>query len=502
MSIFSKFFRSKRRERERLREKILEALTPPPRLEATRYDAAQTTRDNIRHWLGAVDLLNADQSMSPAVRQTLRNRSRYEVDNNSYAKGVVLTLVGDMVGTGPRIQLGEASEIENAFTAWTEEIKLDEKLRAMRYAKAVDGEAFALIVADPTLSAVKFNLVPIDAERVTAGFAVTGPIGVTDGIELDDCGRPTFYRVKRDTDLTTAPARVTAKNVIHWFRRDRPEQHRGIPELTPSLPLFAQLRRYTLAVIASAETAADYAAVIYTDSPAGGEAYSATPFETLSLESRMATTLPDGWKLGQIKPEQPVTNYPQFKREILGEIGRSLQMPVNIVTGDSSQHNYASGRLDHQVYHKQIAIEQRLCEEMVLNPLFYLWAKEYELATGKKIFSEAQRAERLPSDSKGIVAPAPRWYWDGFEHVDPVKEANAQRTRLGSLTSSLAAEYARCGKDWEVELRQIARERELMRQLGIDFLDGFNETVSESKSYAETYSESKSETTRKDEDGR
>ncbi|MBR2585994.1 MAG: phage portal protein [Thermoguttaceae bacterium] len=476
--------------------------SPRRALEATRYDAAQTTRDNVNHWLGALDRLSADQSMSPAVRQTLRSRSRYEVENNAYAKGVVLTLVGDMIGTGPRIQLGEATAIEDAFNAWADEIQLDEKLRSLKYAKTVDGEAFALIVADPKLSTVKFNLVPIDAERVTAGFTASGTLAGTDGIELDAVGRPTYYRVLRDGDLTGTPARVAAANVIHWYRRDRPEQHRGIPELTASLPLFAQLRRYTLAVIASAETAADYAAVIYTDSPAGGEAYSATPFETLSLESRMATTLPDGWKLGQIKPEQPVTNYPQFKREILGEIGRALQMPVNIVTGDSSQHNYASGRLDHQVYHKQITIEQRLCEEAVLTPLFNLWAKEYELATGIKVFSEAQRAERLPSSSKGIVAagPAgPRWYWDGFEHVDPVKEANAQRTRLGSLTSTLAAEYARNGKDWEVELRQIARERALMRELQIDFMDGFNETVSESRAYAETYTESKSESTRKTE---
>lgn len=481
--------------------------SPRRALEATRYDAAQTTRDNVNHWLGAMDRLNADQSMSPAVRQTLRNRSRYEVENNAYAKGVVLTLVGDMIGTGPRIQLGcdfephrgerlpetgqgntgsrayRATQIEDAFHSWADEIQLDEKLRSLKYAKTVDGEAFALIVADPKLSTVKFNLVPIDAERVTAGFTASGTLAGTDGIELDAVGRPTYYRVLRDGDLTGTPARVAAANVIHWYRRDRPEQHRGIPELTASLPLFAQLRRYTLAVIASAETAADYAAVIYTDSPAGGEAYSATPFETLSLESRMATTLPDGWKLGQIKPEQPVTNYPQFKREILGEIGRALQMPVNIVTGDSSQHNYASGRLDHQVYHKQITIEQRLCEEAVLTPLFRLWAKEYALVTNTKI----------PETN-------PIFYWDGFEHVDPVKEANAQRTRLGSLTSTLAAEYARSGKDWEVELRQIARERALMRELQIDFMDGFNETVSESKTYAETYSESKSESVRKTED--
>ena len=32
----------------------------------------------------------------------------------------------------------------------------------------------------------------------------------------------------------------------------------------------------------------------------------------------------------------------------------------------------------------------------------------------------------------------------------------------------MAAEYARQGKDWETELRQIAKERTLMKELGID----------------------------------
>jgi hypothetical protein len=38
------------------------------------------------------------------VRATLRNRARYEVASNSYAKGIVLTLANDAVGTGLRLR--------------------------------------------------------------------------------------------------------------------------------------------------------------------------------------------------------------------------------------------------------------------------------------------------------------------------------------------------------------------------------------------------------------
>ena len=76
------------------------------------------------------------------------------------------------------------------------------------------------------------------------------------------------------------------------------------------------------------------------------------------------------------------------------------------------------------------------------------------------------------------------WFWDGHEHVDPLKEATypptrrvasrsevatsgAQEKRLANNTTTLAAEYAKQGKDWETELRQRAKEKKLMDELGI-----------------------------------
>ena len=60
-----------------------------------------------------------------------------------------------------------------------------------------------------------------------------------------------------------------------------------------------------------------------------------------------------------------------------------------------------------------------------------------------------------------------QWFRGGREHVDPLKEANAQATRLSSHTTTLAHEYARQGKDWETELRQRAKEVALMTELGL-----------------------------------
>ena len=78
------------------------------------------------------------------MRRILRNRARYEVANNSYAKGIVLTLANDTIGTGPRLQMltPDASvnaRVEEAFEAWSAAIDLPGKLRSMRMARAESG---------------------------------------------------------------------------------------------------------------------------------------------------------------------------------------------------------------------------------------------------------------------------------------------------------------------------------------------------------------------------
>ena len=182
----------------------------------------------------------------------------------------------------------------------------------------------------------------------------------------------------------------------------------------------------------------------------GSSAVWAHPFEALNIERGMVTTLPEGWKISQLKAEQPSVTYSDFKREILGEIGRSLQIPVNIVAGDSSRYNYASGRLDHQEFQKSIRVDQSNCSDNVMRPLFRQWWREYALLNG------------LPS-----AVPNTFWYYDGFEHVDPIKEAKAQSVRLANMTTSLMVEYGKQGKDWENELIQIAKERRRIEELGL-----------------------------------
>lgn len=455
-------------------QRTLRTLHAPVRLRG-RYDAATTTDENRRHWANA-DILSADAANNYRVRTVLRSRARYEVANNSYARGIVSTLAFDTIGTGPRLQMltddNEANRIvEQEFSQWSDSVGLPEKLRTMRMARAESGEVFAMLVANPRVdSPIKLDLRLVEADQVATPIFLRQSSGLNsvDGIVFDPYGNPVEYHVLKTHPGATMVGfsldfdRVPAASMIHYFRADRPGQSRGIPEITPALPLFAQLRRYTLAVLAAAETAADFAAVLFTDAPANGEADPVEPMDLIELERRMATVLPGGWRLGQIQAEQPSTGFAEFKKEILNEIARCLGMPYNIAAGNSSGYNYASGRLDHQTYFKAVRVEQDQIGLTVLNRVLRAWLDEAILIS-----------DLLPRWMRTAAFRdlGHQWFWDGQSPVDPLKDASAQTTRLQNHTTTLAYEYAQQGRDWESELRQRAKEVALMNELGLPVLE-------------------------------
>ena len=421
------------------------------------YDAAQTTTDNSRHWANA-DSLSADAANSRSVREALRNRARYECqENNSYGKGIVLTLANDTIGTGPRLQMLTSNRsanqrIERAFAQWSRKIRLAQKLRTMRLAKAVDGESFAQFFNNSRLDGVQLDLALIECDQIATpnytGFETDNQI---DGIRFDSYGNPTVYHrlIDHPGDVfrrtTTEKVDVPASEMIHMFRMDRPGQHRGIPEVTTALPLFAQLRRFTLATLFAAETAANLSGVMHTEGPAIAEPDDVDAMDAIELERNAMLTLPRGWNIKQMRAEHPATTHEMFVHTILNEIARCLNVPFHIAAGNASGYNFASSRMDLQTYGVSIDVERSEWEVCCLDRILSAW------------FDEAILLPGLIPEGLGPFAELPhRWHWDGRPHVDPQKEANAQKTRLANGTTTFALEYAAQGLDYEDQMQSQA----------------------------------------------
>jgi hypothetical protein len=441
---------------------------------SARFDSAITTDDNRAHWAMA-DGLAADAAANPMIRYTLRNRARYEIANNCYAAGVGETIANDFCGTGPRLHIdderltdAEREDVETKFAAWAQAIDLAGKLRTMRKARRSDGETFACKITNPKLkNPVKLDLRVIEADQVRFVDISLLLSPSVDGIRYDDYGNPVSYHILRihpgywsyATGYVGMPWEYDVWDsslVIHWFRRDRPGQHRGLPEILPALPLYATLRRYTQATLDAAETAADYAILLETQAGAlfiaedGSEPSAAIEeaqaFSTQQLQRRMMAALPAGYKATQMKPEQPTQEYANFKKEICSEIGRCESVPRNVVLTDSSDSNFGSGQLDHKIYFRTREIEREEANRLILENLLVDWIAEGVRAwEGNGDFGKVH----LPAVLRTLGTSVQHsWYWDSNELGDPLKLAASKVSLMEVGLTTIPAEYEAKGKNW------------------------------------------------------
>lgn len=434
-----------------------------------RYDAAQLTPENKNHWAMS-DGLSADAAASPGVRRVLRNRARYEVANNTYASAMVDLIAIDCIGTGPRLQMNSAlgdtlaQQIEDMFGEWAQAIGLAEKLRTMRATRVVDGEAFGMLTNNPEIpTPVQLDIRLLEAEQVASTQLALLDTNQVDGIRFDGFGNPIEYDVLKvhpggmGFGLSGESDKIPAAQMVHFFIAKRPGQRRGVPGLTPALPLFAQLRRWTLSVLAAAETASDFAALLYTDMPPDGEAAPSKPFESLEIERRMMTTIPAGWKMGQFKAEQPVSTYKEFKLAILDEIARAELVPANLLRGNSSEFNFSSAKLDGTPYKRVVEVDRQRIQTQVLDRIFYAWKREAVLIEGY-----------LPQTLRTISANwSHSWVWPSVETGNPKDEADCASQRIANGTSTQAAEAAALGRDWQEINEQQEREMKDRKARGL-----------------------------------
>ena len=426
-----------------------------------RYDAAQTTTASNEHWSSA-DGLSSRLSNSPGVRKVLRERARYEWANNCYCKGMLRTDADYVIGTGPRLQLMTPDDdynqaVESRWQEWVCATRFNAKLWTGRLSWVRDGEVFAEYFTNYTLETpVKLDVMLIECDQITDSPTGADWLDIRrdDGIIRDDFGNVIAYRKwpHHPGDrlwIQGEPDTIPARDMFHLFREERAGQTRGVPEITPALMLYPAMRRWTYAALGSAEKAARISGVLKsTYAPDDPEAIAA--MEEIYLEADSFLTMPEGWDITQLKAEQPAANYEMFKRAVVGEVARCLNMPYNIAAADSSKYNFASGKLDHVGWYKSTEIDQCTIGERACTPTFKRWFYEASRVPGylpePPIVDEFDRHR----------APDHVWYWDGQDFIDP-REANAQDTALKNGSNTLTRLWARRGKDVARELTAQAK---------------------------------------------
>jgi len=476
----------------RIREEIKRALR-------SRYDAEKTTSQNELHWANA-DMFSPNTAHNLATRSKIRSRARYESANSGYLKGILLTLANDFTGGGPSLQITDPRfsdtqkrTIERLWLARSKSIKLRQKLWQMRYARTDSGEAFGVYYTDrrsKLKTKITFRTIECDHFQ-NSDYSPKNRYEI-DAVRIDrSSGQPTQYWMLDDHPGESEMYSIRqyggkwidADNVIHWFRKERPWL-RGIPETTTTLPLWALLRRYTLAVVQNAEIAADFTVLLKSMQPVATNPFTGNLdtanqqaaedwFDSFPIDRGLMTVLPSMYDMTQLKPEQPCNMYDGFINALVQEAARPLCVPRNMALGYSGGYNMASGALDRQVYAGTHEQDRLGCNEDILDKDFYQWWYEAirldDYLDDDRSSPEKIRAvvNRYPSLRE--ITPEHTYRWDEIsEHTDPVKVAHAMNLlHIGGHLSDTDIQEGRFNRPVEEHYENLERQQNRRKELGM-----------------------------------
>lgn len=437
-----------------------------------RWDGGKTDRLNSGKWTGANGLaINVDLASYLTV---LRNRCHLEIAKNPYVEGVIQTHIIDICGeNGPTLQVQSDDDDYNAalealWREWFAMPDINGQLTGVDFLRLnirscwPNGEFVNQKVTDPgAVGGVKLRLMAIDPRRLDSPWSTLAPKSddgseITLGVKRSKTGKPLSYFIGPAIDsawgglgMMQKPAEIPARDIIHGFEMSEPGQARGLPWLAVSLEGQSDLREYDNQTLDSARLANDFSATLTNEN---ADATALDVNSSVEIERRRITAMPPGWKVSQLAPNQPSSQYVEYRAARLAELGRAVNMPLMMVTLNSAEHNYSSARFDGQIYQRGNVVKQSWLTRVMLEPCL------------NEIIVEAELA--------GLLDPRPAklkfvWTWPKAPHVDPAKEATAETVRMANGTLTLASACAAHGLDWEQVIEQRKREKAALEAAGL-----------------------------------
>ena len=396
-----------------------------------------------RRMAGKGTLVSGPNAPIERSLQTLQARSHNAVRNNAYARGAKEAYVSNLVGTGIKPQWGD-ERIQALWDRWVRECDADgvddfyglQSLAAGAQFEA--GEALARFrfrrVSDGLSVPLQVQL--IEAEHLDPSYSRTwdGRL-IKMGIEFNAIGQRAAYHLWRfhphenlTADLNQRIP-VPAENVVHMFRRTRPGQLRGVPELTSVIVRLYEIDEMQDATLARQKLAQLFGAFVRRktthdpedDGPNFGTLVT-MPGEAESEPLSEFTPggihyLEDDEEVSFSTPPDIGSNYTEWLRSELLAVAKGSGITYEQLTGDLKGVNYSSIRAGLLEF-------RRRAEALQAQLLVHQWcrriaAKWLDVAATSGALSIpgywAKRDQLLAIDWI-----APKWAW-----VDPLKEVTA-----------------------------------------------------------------------------
>jgi lambda family phage portal protein len=424
----------------------------------------------------------------------LRAKSRDMVRRNAWANAALESYVANAIGTGikPQSMLADPVQREAVQTLWRHwcvqadaaeltdfyglqamacraMLEGGEVLVRLRYRRPEDGLSVALQlqVLEPEHLPVQMNSLAGNGNLIRAG------------IEFDRLGKRVAYHLYRShpEDGAFAPmsrsgdvstVRVDAAEIIHLYRPLRPGQIRGEPWLARALMKLHDLDQYDDAELVRKKTAAMFAGFVTRLAPEdnllGEGASNSNGAAVAGMEPGTMQILEPGEDIKFSQPADVGGSYSDFLRMQFRAVAAAMGVTYEQLTGDLTQVNYSSIRAGLLEFRRRVeSLQHAVIVHQLCRPIWQAWMDQAVLEGVLTLpgYANAKTAQR--------DYQACKWIPQGWQWVDPLKEADAMKAAIRSGLMSRSEAISANGYDAEDVDREIAADNARADDLGLIF---------------------------------
>lgn len=491
------------------------------------YRASSYDSQELGNWLPRIRSPDSEINLH---RDRMVARSRDLVRNSGWATGGVTRILDNVVGTHlrmssmpdyralayrfgiPAFDSAWANEFQRAAEAlwrtysenigrWADkqrQLTLGQMFRVALRHKLIDGDGLALSYWLPDRVgyggadyATAFMLV--DPDRLSNPMEQMDTKNLRGGVEIDDDGMPLQVHIRKaeQNDWYNAIESMTWEPVPYededgWrrvfldFDHDRAGQHRGIGVFTSVLEHMKMLARYYGVELQAATIAATFGTYVKSpyDPALVQDALGAEDDAELALYQALRAewhaqrpamlngaripTLAPGEDIVSVDSKHPHSNFAGFAHEMLCVFASATGISVEQVTQDWSRTNYSSARAALMETWKTLMRRRHDFTTNMASPMYALWLRE-AMELGQL---------PLPAGAPSYIEAATqysrcKWLGPARGWIDPTKEPAGAVLRMEAGVSTLEAEAAEQGLDWEEVADQRAIEQRTYEKLGV-----------------------------------
>jgi len=420
---------------------------------------------------------------------TTRSRSHQSYRNNPIAISCVDSLVSSMVGRGitPRWKTGDRTLDADILRLWNiscTEMDHDnvlgmaglQELVARTFILSGDAMAHYQYLKPTRDLLVPFQVKIMEGEQFYENYngLLANGNALLMGVEFNKKNERVSYHLNKfhpgESDSrslmgSTDVVKVNVQDMSHIFKPLRPGQCRGWPKLSGILTRLKAIDEYEDGLLDAQKTSAMFSAFITkpggesVDPGVDGESVNYQEEDYLGLEPASITTLLPGEDIKFANPPELSAAYAPWIKNQLLRISAAFGITYEQLTNDLEGANLATVRASLLEF-------QRRCRMMQFNILIHMFCKP--LATkwlDTAVLCGAISIPKYINNRKTITSTV--WDPDGWEWVDPIKQANAYKilNRCGYISRS--GVVSSMGNNSEVVDAEIASDNARADSAGV-----------------------------------